>query len=659
MFNTVFLMRMMANTRGLHTALFATQRKLLGLQMTAQQTNAQFRQLGVTVGFFGGVVLASSIRQYAKFNKELTDSFALLQRFGDQNTFAGMEQAALSAARKTMFGADQIASGFRYLFSAGMDAEQSIAAIEAVSKFAQAGLFDLNRAVDLSTDALTALDWASKDPQTNLRNLTEIMDTLTHANTIANATVQQFSEALTKEAAAAARAYKIPLDEVIATLGVYADQGLKGALGGRMFSRFLRMVTASAVRNEEVFHRLGITIFDANGNMRSMVDIVRDLTSALNQFAPEQRSRVLEMLGFMARTQQTVLPLLGMADELYDKLQKMGGKDGAVNRIVDIQNTSWINQLSLASKELKEASIALGEAVSPSVIWFVKQLSAGMAGMKDFVLQQGDSKTRHNRNVPLPRGLGFLQRWILNLTNPFGSGKAGEEHITFADSMLNEIAKAYVENLRLQAQKITERATTNLDATLDFESMIPGGYAGTLQAQRKKMYQGLFPEDAKSVRRNVMRELQMLMTEAGKELADSVRNAAIDQAMRNNNPIRAMSLMAQEYMRLQQASVGLEFDDLVANMRKRFDLSMQLRGLLQDYSGGSVLAPALMPGTREFQEARYSRNGGAQSEMSALTEVMRLNKDATTQLKDTLGQMLIDWTRGGQIQPGAIPQAGF
>ena len=144
---------------------------------------------------------AESIQTFMKFEDALNQSLAIMK------TTEAQQQAMSEAARKvgisTRISAEDSAEAFFFLASAGLDAEQSISALPQVAAFAQAGMFDMATATDLATDAQSALGLTVLDAQQNLTNLTRVTDVLVKANTLANASVQQFSEALTTKAGAA------------------------------------------------------------------------------------------------------------------------------------------------------------------------------------------------------------------------------------------------------------------------------------------------------------------------------------------------------------------------------------------------------------------------------------------------------------------------
>lgn len=302
------------------------------------------------VGALGGAFAALSagrqvgdaVRGMIAFDAAMTNSLAIM---GDVS--AAMREDMVQAARDTAvalnFSASEGAEAFFFLASAGLDAQQSIAALPAVAQFARAGMFDFATATDLATDAQSALGLASDDSAENLANLTRVTDVMVKANTLANTSVRQLAEALTNEAAATMRSFSIDVEEGAAVLAAYADQGTKGQVAGSNLARVLRLMAQAAVNNGDQMRALGLEIFDASGNMRNFADIVENLEEALHGMSDAQRVAALSSIGFEARVQGAINPLLGMSGAIREyerQLREAGGttEEVAGNQMLSLQN---------------------------------------------------------------------------------------------------------------------------------------------------------------------------------------------------------------------------------------------------------------------------------------------------------------------------------
>ena len=127
---------------------------------------------------------AAAVKVAADFDQSITESLAIMGDVSDE-TRKKMEDAAMEMSEQSTFAAKELGQAYYFLASAGMSAEQSIAALPAVTTFAQAGAFDLTTATDLLTDAQSALGLVSDDTAENMENMVRVSDVLVGANTLA------------------------------------------------------------------------------------------------------------------------------------------------------------------------------------------------------------------------------------------------------------------------------------------------------------------------------------------------------------------------------------------------------------------------------------------------------------------------------------------
>ncbi len=346
-------------------------RKLKGL---AGGIGGAFRK-GALIGGAAIVGLGVvAVKAFAGFDDAMTKSLAIMGDVSDEMRDR-METAARDVAKATLFSAEQAAESYFFLASAGLDAAQSIEALPKVAAFAQAGNFDMALATDLLTDAQSALGLSVDDTAENLENMTLVSDVLVKANTLANATVQQFSESLTNKAGPALRAVNKPIAEGVAVLAVFADQGIKGAQAGTQLAIVLRDLQTKAIKNADEFAALGISVFDSEGNMRNMADIVGDLEVGLDGMSDAQAKATLLQLGFSDKSISSLQALLGQSEairEYQTELEKMGG---ITDEVANKQLESFTAQMSLLKSAVMDVLITLGGMLVPLLLKLGKFLS--------------------------------------------------------------------------------------------------------------------------------------------------------------------------------------------------------------------------------------------------------------------------------------------
>lgn len=327
---------------------------------TGSRVREIMAELGVTLS--AGFALRTVIREAGEFEGAMQQALAIMGDVSD--TLRGeMVAAARTAGRELNLGATAAAESFFFLASAGLSAEQSIAALPAVAEFAKAGMFSMALATDLATDAQSALGLTVDNTSQNLENLTRVTDVLVKANTLANATVEQFSTALTNEAGAALKTFGKDIEEGVAVLAAFADQGVKGQVAGTGLSRILRLMSSAAIKNATAYEDLGIEVFNQAGEMNNLADIIDDLTVALGGMSDEQRTASLEALGFQARVQGVIQPLLGTADAIREYEVQLRTAGGTTQDVAERQMQAPFERLGRSVEAFKNIAIDAGSNI--------------------------------------------------------------------------------------------------------------------------------------------------------------------------------------------------------------------------------------------------------------------------------------------------------
>ena len=339
-----------------------------GLKQAEQQLGGLAKTAGIALAAVGAAMTAvavKSVQEFSKFDAALTQSKAIM---GDltKTMEEDMANAAREVAKATTFSAEEAAQSFFYLASAGLDAEASVAALPRVAQFAQAGMFDMSRATDLLTDAQSALGLTIRDDAVaNMENMIKVSDVLVRANTLSNATVEQFSTSLTTKAGPALRTLGKDMEEGVAVLAAFADQGIKGEEAGTQLSIVLRDLSTKAIKNKEDFAEFGVSVFDANGEMRNLGDIVANLEDALEGMSDETAKATLLQMGFADRSVQSILALLGTSDAIKSYETNLRSASGFTDEVANKQLDTFNSQLKLLESAFVDVGIQIGEILTP------------------------------------------------------------------------------------------------------------------------------------------------------------------------------------------------------------------------------------------------------------------------------------------------------
>jgi len=336
---------------------------------TGQKFQQGFEKVSKSVLVAGaavGAFVASSVKTFIEFDSKITQSTAIMSNVTDE-VRKDMETAARSIAKTLGISHTEAAESYFFLASAGLDAKQAIAALPAVANFARAGMFNMALATDLATDAQSALGLTTKDSQQNLTNLTRVTDVLVKANTLANASVEQFSTALTTKAGTAMKMFNIDVESGVAVLAAMADQGIKAQIAGSNFAIVVRDLTTKAISNSEAFEKLNIQVFDTEGNFRNMSDILVDVERALEGASDEQAKMTFKMLGFNDKSMSAIASLIGLSGKIKEYEEQLFLAGGTTQEVTDKQMQSMANQIAILQSKFQDFKIQLAKEFTPEL----------------------------------------------------------------------------------------------------------------------------------------------------------------------------------------------------------------------------------------------------------------------------------------------------
>lgn len=347
----------------------ALQRAIRATENFRQDAGRAMARLGAMVAApivgFGN----DAVQSFSKFDQAMTEATAIMTVTEKQ--IERMRDTALTLSTRGPQGADKLAKAFYYLASAGLNTEQAISTLPVIQRFATAGMFDLERATSLAADAQSALGLRSKNIQENLSNLTHITDVLVGANILANATTEDFSKSITTKFGSALKSVNKDIVEGAAVLAAYADQGIKARLAGETGFRLIRMLGKAATEHKPVHEALGVKVFSDKpgeiGKMRHLADIVQDFEKLLIPMSDELRTTTLAQLGFEARVQASILPLLGASERIREYERRLQGMNDISKEVSEKQLKSFNSQMQIARNNLNLIGIEIGEIVAPAL----------------------------------------------------------------------------------------------------------------------------------------------------------------------------------------------------------------------------------------------------------------------------------------------------
>lgn len=299
------------------------------------------------------------------------------------NTMDTLSKLAKKMGAETAFSASECAEALNYLALAGYDTEQMCNTLPTVLNLAAAGDIALADASDMVTDAMSALGMRVDEAET-------MVDQMAKTASTTNTSVAQLGEGILT-IGATAKSIKGGTAELNTALGILANNGIKGAEGGTHLRNIILSLQNPTDKAAAQMEALGISVYDSEGNMRSMNDILGDLNKSMDGMTSAEKSNIIGTI-FNKTDLSSVNALLANTGSTWDSLQKSITEScGAAQQMADTQLDNLQGQITILKSALEGLAISFGELLMPAI----KQIVGWVQKFVDWLngLSEGTKKT--------------------------------------------------------------------------------------------------------------------------------------------------------------------------------------------------------------------------------------------------------------------------
>ena len=301
----------------------------------------------------------SSVSVGMNFDASMSQVAATMGTTVDQ--IQSLTDTAKEMGSTTKFTATQAADALNYLALAGYDADKAAEVLPSVLNLAAAGGMDLAYASDLVTDAM-----ASLNIEANKQNVDEFGNKLAMAASKANANVSQLGEAILTVGGTAAN-LKGGTTELTTALGLLANVGIKGAEGGTHLRNIILSLQSPTKDAREVMEQLGLEVYDAQGNMRQLDDILTDLNTVMDGMTQGDKDSIINAL-FNKTDLAAVNGLLAAQGEQWETLaSQIDSADGAMGQMAETQQDNLQGVMTSMGSAFEGLQLAVFERLEPTL----------------------------------------------------------------------------------------------------------------------------------------------------------------------------------------------------------------------------------------------------------------------------------------------------
>lgn len=290
----------------------------------------------------------------SKFEASMSKVEALSGASGAQ--LDAMSQKAQELGSTTKFSASEVADGFSYMALAGWDAQQSIAAIDGIVDLAAASEMDLAQASDMVTDYLSAFGMEASEAG-------HMADMMAYAQANSNTSTTQLGEAF-QNCAANAHANGQEMDDVVAIMEAFGNQGLKGARAGTVYSAMMRDITQKMKDGKIAIGDASVSVVDSEGNFRDMTEILKDVEAATAGMSESERTAALQSTFTSKSIAGVNMALAEGTDKIASYKESLQNCDGAAANMAGTMQNNLQGAITTMNSAAEGLGIALYNQVS-------------------------------------------------------------------------------------------------------------------------------------------------------------------------------------------------------------------------------------------------------------------------------------------------------
>ena len=269
-----------------------------------------FGQMALTWGAIGpllaGAAIGQSFVQSIKIGASVRQDLEELRVLSDesQSAVAGLEKQLISLGQTGPFGPREVAEAMKTLSLAGLDAQQVGQALKPALDFAVTGGVSIKQ----SSEALVAIGTAY-GYQAGEFGL--VADAVAKAAAVSMSSVSGMMESF-KASSVVAQAYGVTLKDSATSLAMLANIGIRNSAAGTAMRQMYSELSGATNSTRVAMQRLGVSVVDQGGKMRPVIDIMLDLSKALDKYTGKARVAAIQTLSNERGSKSIVADLVGI-----------------------------------------------------------------------------------------------------------------------------------------------------------------------------------------------------------------------------------------------------------------------------------------------------------------------------------------------------------
>lgn len=300
---------------------------------------------------------AASIKVGNEFQAQMSRVQAIAGATGEE--LGRMKTQAIDLGAKTAFSAKEAAQGMENLASAGFQVNEIMDAMPGVLDLAAVSGGDVAASSEAMASSLRAFGLEANQAG-------HVADVFARAAADTNAETSDMAEAM-KYVAPVAHSMGLSLEETAASIGIMADAGIKGSQAGTTLRGALSRIAKPTKAMTKSMQELGVSFYDANGNMIPLREQIAQLKTATAGLTQEERNRhIVTLYG-----QNSLSGMLALLDAGPEKLDKMTNalvnSDGAAKEMAETMQDNLASKIEQMGGAFESVAIIVQQILEPAL----------------------------------------------------------------------------------------------------------------------------------------------------------------------------------------------------------------------------------------------------------------------------------------------------
>ena len=367
------------------------------LNMIGRTTNRAMTAATIAVGLAGAKLVKDSIKTYSEYETAVNSAAAVFNVSKGSAEYEMIANAAREAGLTTVKSAKEGANALEYMGLAGWSVEKSAKALIPVVKLSAATGMDLATTSDLVTDTMAAMG-------IGIDGVGHYLDVLAKGNNSANYTSQMLLESLAN-VGGVFRSLNVGIEDGAAVLGILANQGTKGSEAGTQLNTVLTRMQKQSGEAAKGMAQIGVSMFDAAGNSRNIIDVFQDMYNATKSMTDEERNQVFTLIGGTRGYRALTKIMSGFTDAAKDGTPIIRylaaayrDADGALDNFYDIKTDTLAGAATRFKRLYEEMLLSIGEGLAPNLHKLINNLTDKIPHISDVIVNTIESASPHVMN---------------------------------------------------------------------------------------------------------------------------------------------------------------------------------------------------------------------------------------------------------------------